>query len=203
MRHIERAAQLEDRARDCHAKEDRRKQNAKKRKDREEREAAARRQLGISLSTQLAGYSNTQKTLKRKMESWIGLGGKSKRPRASPDASDCPRSPASEAPSSNEDPPGNGGSHSQTSIGSLSSVPTASPTRKKEEETDEFEADCLDDDTLLSIVVQFSQRRPSAQTLPRTPSRTPQKASTPIHIHLPLLIETVRSDILNAAQVER
>jgi hypothetical protein len=72
-RQLDRAAELDDRARKLREKEGRKKENAFKRQKKVFREAEARDQLGIGLATQLAGYNHTQKASKGFMEKWTGL----------------------------------------------------------------------------------------------------------------------------------
>ncbi|KAJ9666352.1 hypothetical protein H2201_003540 [Coniosporium apollinis] len=71
---IERLEELERRA--CRAKlsEQRRKEAERKRLEKEEKERQARRQLGVGLATQLAGYSHTQVKMKGVMEAFVCRG---------------------------------------------------------------------------------------------------------------------------------
>jgi hypothetical protein len=60
-------------------REQRRKKAEKTRVEKEEKEKETRKQLGIGLATQLAGYSLTQKQMKGGMEGWLGVGGAGKK----------------------------------------------------------------------------------------------------------------------------
>jgi hypothetical protein len=115
LRHIERRVELEERAQKCRDKEKRRKELAKRKKEKDEGERAHNKTANISLSTQLAGFSHTQIGLKRKMEAWIvsGNGGASKRqkindektasePEDEFDGSDKENEPVPGAPPSNQ-----------------------------------------------------------------------------------------------------
>ncbi|KIW09263.1 uncharacterized protein PV09_00186 [Verruconis gallopava] len=74
QRKLARALELDRRAQAARDREKRRKQAEKARQDKEAKEREARKQLGIGLATQLAGYSLTQKQMKGGMESWLGVG---------------------------------------------------------------------------------------------------------------------------------
>ena len=64
---------LDQRAARAREAEERRKAAKKRREEKEAKEAAARKQLGVGLATQLIGYSHTQAQLKSGMEAFLGL----------------------------------------------------------------------------------------------------------------------------------
>ncbi|KAJ6200647.1 hypothetical protein J3E72DRAFT_437194 [Bipolaris maydis] len=70
---LERELELNKRATYAREAEERRKAAKKKRTEKEAKEAAARKQLGVGLATQLIGYSHTQAQLKNGMEAFLGL----------------------------------------------------------------------------------------------------------------------------------
>lgn len=76
QRRINRGAELLQRAESLKEAERRRKAAAQKRKEKEQRDAELRRKAKIGLATQCAGYSHTQKAMKKGMEAWVGIGGK-------------------------------------------------------------------------------------------------------------------------------
>jgi hypothetical protein len=70
---LERELELNQRAAHAREAEERRKAAMKRRKEKEVKEAAARKQLGVGLATQMIGYSHTQARLKNGMEAFLGL----------------------------------------------------------------------------------------------------------------------------------
>ncbi|KAF5846527.1 hypothetical protein GGP41_004578 [Bipolaris sorokiniana] len=70
---LERELELNKRVTYAREAEERRKAAKKKRTEKEAKEAAARKQLGVGLATQLIGYSHTQAQLKNGMEAFLGL----------------------------------------------------------------------------------------------------------------------------------
>ncbi|KAI1554662.1 ATP-dependent DNA helicase PIF1-like [Pyrenophora tritici-repentis] len=73
QKQLERDIELDQRAAHAREAEERRKAAKKKREEKEAKEAAARKQMGIGLATQLIGYSRTQAQLKNGMEAFLGL----------------------------------------------------------------------------------------------------------------------------------
>lgn len=73
QKQLERSHELEQRAIRLREAEERRKIANKRRKEREEKEKAARRQMGVGLATQMIGYSHTQRQLKNNMEAFLGV----------------------------------------------------------------------------------------------------------------------------------
>ncbi|CAO2649896.1 Nn.00g011880.m01.CDS01 [Neocucurbitaria sp. VM-36] len=73
QKQLERAFELDQRAARIREAEERRKAAKKKRGEREEKEAHARKQTGVGLATQLIGYSHTQAQLKSGMEAFLGV----------------------------------------------------------------------------------------------------------------------------------
>ena len=73
QKQLERDFELDQRAARAREAEERRKAAKKKREEREAKEAAARKQMGVGLATQLIGYSRTQAQLKSGMEAFLGL----------------------------------------------------------------------------------------------------------------------------------
>ena len=73
LRQLERAVVLDERAA-RHREQEQRKRIAKqKREEKDRKEKAARKQLGVGLATQLAGYSHTQANMKSGMEAFLGF----------------------------------------------------------------------------------------------------------------------------------
>ena len=72
LRRLERGAILDERAAKFREQEERRKQAKKKREEKERKEKLARKQLGVSLATQMIGFNHTQAQLKRGMEAFLG-----------------------------------------------------------------------------------------------------------------------------------
>ncbi|KAF2440077.1 hypothetical protein P171DRAFT_435885 [Karstenula rhodostoma CBS 690.94] len=81
QRQLERAADLEKRALSIREREERSKANKKKREEKGQKEATLRRMNGVSLATQMIGYSHTQAQLKRGMEAFLGYKKKSEQDR--------------------------------------------------------------------------------------------------------------------------
>ncbi|KNG44074.1 atp-dependent dna helicase pif1-like [Stemphylium lycopersici] len=73
QKQLERESELEQRAARAREAEERRKFAKKKREEKEAKEAAARKQIGVGLATQMIGYSHTQAQLKNGMEAFLGL----------------------------------------------------------------------------------------------------------------------------------
>ncbi|KAE8848782.1 hypothetical protein HRS9122_02798 [Pyrenophora teres f. teres] len=73
QKQLERDFELDQRAARAREAEERRKAAKKKSEEKEVKEAAARKQMGVGLATQLIGYSRTQAQLKNGMEAFLGL----------------------------------------------------------------------------------------------------------------------------------
>ncbi|KAH3920556.1 hypothetical protein HBH56_006060 [Parastagonospora nodorum] len=73
MKQLERGHELDVRAARLRDAEKNRKAAKKKREEREDKEKAARKQMGVGLATQLIGYSHTQAQLKNGMEAFLGV----------------------------------------------------------------------------------------------------------------------------------
>jgi len=71
QKQLERGHQLDSRAARLRDAEERRKAAKKKREEKEAKEAAARKQTGVGLATQLIGYSHTQAQMKKGMEAFV------------------------------------------------------------------------------------------------------------------------------------
>lgn len=72
-RKLERAHERDLRAESLKQQEERRKLAKKKREEKERKEREIRRQQGLGLATQMAGYNHTQLKTKSVMESWLGV----------------------------------------------------------------------------------------------------------------------------------
>lgn len=73
LKQLERGHELDVRAARLREAEERGKIAKKKRDEKEEKERAARKQMGMGLATQLIGYKHTQAQLKMGMEAFLGI----------------------------------------------------------------------------------------------------------------------------------
>ncbi|KAH7121042.1 hypothetical protein B0J11DRAFT_55952 [Dendryphion nanum] len=73
MRQLERDCELDRRAAQIRDQENKKREAKKKRAEKEQKAKSARRQLGISLATQMVGYSHSQARLKNGMEAFLGF----------------------------------------------------------------------------------------------------------------------------------
>lgn len=93
QRKLEREVEREKAAEAFRDQEKRAREAQKKREERLKKEQAARKQLGIGLATQLAGYSHTQKRMKSGMEAFLGLKKRQAEPIAAPTVAPAPAIP--------------------------------------------------------------------------------------------------------------
>jgi hypothetical protein len=74
MRQLQRGFELDQRAARQRELDEKKRAAKKKREEKERKEREARRQIGVGLATQLAGYSHTQRRLKSGMEAFVKMG---------------------------------------------------------------------------------------------------------------------------------
>jgi hypothetical protein len=156
LKKIERAAELDSRAEELREKEKRRKQAKRKREEKDHKEREAKRRMGIGLATQLAGFSHTQKRMKRGMESFLAKG----KDKENVDSKAVGTSKLDE----------------ETSAPLDESIETRRQSEAHKQQLPEAQEDDLDDEELLAHL-KPAHEEAKAQS-PYTPKRSPKQDSS-------------------------
>lgn len=194
---IERLEVLERRACRVKLSEQRRKEAERKRVDKEERERQARRQLGVGLATQLAGYSHTQAKMKGVMEAFVCKG---KRKRELEGVGELEGAVAKKVKEEIKAEPWDDEEMDDLLLRSDGPEALESPNHSVEADTspstspDPWEEDDIDDATLLDASKEGTPHADSSRSSPAISQAAEYvtkvrdfayQASHPVHTHIP------------------